>query len=90
MSSSQVWTQGDRVQIHIDEEPGAVLVFLTGQDEIQSVQRVLEQHAAGMEHPEGLKLQIVGIHASMPPEQQLLAFAPALEVCALDASEPEF
>ena len=66
------------MQIHTDEDVGAVLVFLTGQDEIENVQRVLEEQSALMQkQQEGSPgLHVVPLYAAMPPEQQLLAFQP--------------
>jgi HrpA-like RNA helicase len=71
------------VQIHIDEPmvdgAGNVLVFLTGQHEIESVRGALEERAAKLRqaHPRGCGVDICAIYAAMPSEQQLRAFAPA-------------
>lgn len=70
------------LQVHFDEGDGSVLVFLTGQDEIDNIASVLEEqsaHAKHLKHPRGLGLHVVSIYAAMPPEQQLLAFAAPLE-----------
>jgi HrpA-like RNA helicase len=31
-------------QIHVDEPPGDILVFLTGQEEIEAVEKMLNEH----------------------------------------------
>ena len=71
------------MQIHIDEPvtegAGNVLVFLTGQHEIESVRGALEERATKLRqaHPSGCGVDICAIYAAMPSEQQLRAFAPA-------------
>ncbi len=60
--------------MHCDEPPGDVLVFLTGQDEIESLEKLLSDRAAGLATSEaaaGLRLVPVPIYASLPPEQQM-------------------
>ncbi len=37
-------------QVHEDEGPGDILVFLTGQDEIESCERLLKERVAGAAH----------------------------------------
>ncbi|XP_031492999.1 pre-mRNA-splicing factor ATP-dependent RNA helicase DEAH10-like isoform X1 [Nymphaea colorata] len=63
-------------QIHLEEDSGDILVFLTGQEEIESVERlVLDrcQHLA----EDSKKIFTVPIYAVLPSEQQILAFKPA-------------
>ena len=58
----------------MDEDTGDILVFLTGQDEIESMERLLRDRAAGLPPSRrggGLSLMVVAIYASMPPEQQM-------------------
>ena len=57
----------------MEEAAGDVLVFLTGQDEIESMERLLRDRAAGLPPSKlcGLRLTVVPIYASMPPEQQM-------------------
>lgn len=63
-------------QIHQEEPPGDILVFLTGQEDIESLTRLLQERAAGL--PAGSPpLAITPIYAALPPEQQLKAFRPA-------------
>ncbi|XP_031499908.1 pre-mRNA-splicing factor ATP-dependent RNA helicase DEAH10-like isoform X2 [Nymphaea colorata] len=63
-------------QIHLEEDSGDILVFLTGQEEIESVERlVLDrcQHLAD----DSKKIFTVPIYSALPSEQQMQAFKPA-------------
>ncbi|KAH0878518.1 hypothetical protein HID58_065912 [Brassica napus] len=63
-------------RIHVEEKPGDILVFLTGQDEIESVERLVKER---LEHlPEDKrKLLPLAIFSALPSEQQMQVFAPA-------------
>ena len=80
------------LQIHHEEGPGDILVFLTGQDEIESMQKMIEDASlnlkkkslAGLASDQGAPkrerpeaLSVVSIYASMPPEQQMRVFESA-------------
>ena len=71
------------VQIHLDEPltdgAGNVLVFLTGQSEIESVRAALDERATNLRlaHPNGAQILVCAIYAAMPSEQQLEAFKPS-------------
>ncbi|KAF8399610.1 hypothetical protein HHK36_015479 [Tetracentron sinense] len=63
-------------QIHLEEGPGDILVFLTGQEEIESVERLVQERAQQI--PEGSqKILTVPIFSSLPSEQQMQVFRPA-------------
>lgn len=63
-------------QVHLDEAPGDILVFLTGQEEIESVERLVQERL--LQLPEASrKLVTVPIFSSLPSEQQMRVFAPA-------------
>ncbi|XP_027360801.1 pre-mRNA-splicing factor ATP-dependent RNA helicase DEAH10 isoform X2 [Abrus precatorius] len=63
-------------QIHLEEGPGDILVFLTGQEEIESVERLINERLTQL--PQGNQmLLVVPIFAALPSEQQMRAFAPA-------------
>ncbi|KAF7809030.1 Pre-mRNA-splicing factor ATP-dependent RNA helicase DEAH10 [Senna tora] len=63
-------------QIHLEEGPGDMLVFLTGQEEIESIERLITERLKQL--PEGnQKLLVVPIFAALPSEQQMRVFAPA-------------
>lgn len=60
-------------QINEEEPEGDVLVFLTGQEEIESLGRLLRSRSQHV--PEGKpKLNVVLLFAAMPPEEQMRVF----------------
>ena len=64
------------LQVHAEEPAGDVLVFLTGQEEIDAMARLLGERAAVL--PEGsAPLVIAPLYAALPPEQQMTVFEPA-------------
>ncbi|KAK4841951.1 hypothetical protein QYF36_013139 [Acer negundo] len=63
-------------QIHLEEGPGDILVFLTGQEEIESVERLVQERLQQLPEPIR-KLITVPIFSSLPSEQQMRVFAPA-------------
>ncbi|XP_057531100.1 pre-mRNA-splicing factor ATP-dependent RNA helicase DEAH10 isoform X2 [Amaranthus tricolor] len=63
-------------QIHLEEAPGDILVFLTGQEEIESVEGLVRDKLPQL--PEvNRNIVTVSIYASLPSEQQMKAFMPA-------------
>ncbi|KAK9092472.1 hypothetical protein Syun_027383 [Stephania yunnanensis] len=63
-------------QTHVEEGPGDILVFLTGQEEIESVERLIEERF--LQVPKGdLKILVVPIFSSLPSEKQIEVFKPA-------------
>ncbi|KAL6573530.1 Pre-mRNA-splicing factor ATP-dependent RNA helicase DEAH10 [Orobanche hederae] len=63
-------------QIHLEEEPGDILVFLTGQEEIESIERLVQERLPKLPETKR-KLSIIPIFASLPSEKQMKVFAPA-------------
>ncbi len=63
------------LQIHFDEKPGDILVFLTGQEEIESLMALLQSRVKRFP-PETQSLLITPIFAALPPDQQMQVFAP--------------
>ncbi|KAG5068246.1 hypothetical protein JHK85_000623 [Glycine max] len=63
-------------QIHLEEGPGDILVFLTGQEEIESVERLISEKLPQLPQ-ESQKLLVVPIFAALPSEQQMRVFAPS-------------
>ncbi|TPX74038.1 hypothetical protein CcCBS67573_g04688 [Chytriomyces confervae] len=63
-------------QIHVDEDPGDILVFLTGQEEIETVEKLLKEHMHELP-PNASQLLICPLFASQPAAQQQKVFAPA-------------
>ncbi|KAG0469553.1 hypothetical protein HPP92_016253 [Vanilla planifolia] len=63
-------------QIHLDEGPGDILAFLTGQEEIESVDRLVHERLKQL--PEGNRnILTIPMYSSLPSEQQLNVFRPA-------------
>ncbi|KAK0386054.1 hypothetical protein NLU13_5891 [Sarocladium strictum] len=64
------------MQIHITEEPGDILVFLTGQDEIDTAWEILNERmkALGPSVPE---LHVLRMYAGLSTEEQNRVFDPA-------------
>lgn len=63
------------LQIHVSQPPGDVLVFLTGQEEIETCQELLTERVRrlGSKVPE---LLVLPIYANLPSEMQARIFAP--------------
>ncbi|KAI3499236.1 hypothetical protein L1887_35029 [Cichorium endivia] len=63
-------------QIHLEEGPGDILVFLSGQEEIESIEGLVRENLKKI--PESKqKLLILPLFSSLPSEKQLKAFTPA-------------
>ncbi|KAL4517246.1 hypothetical protein Ndes2437B_g06850 [Nannochloris sp. 'desiccata'] len=69
------------LQVHCDESSGDILVFLTGQDEIEAAERLLREKAAALPDLDSNKtcpeLLVVPMYAALPPEAQMKAFTQA-------------
>lgn len=64
------------LQIHFEEGPGDILVFLTGREDIEALEKMLNEKS--LLFPEkAMKLIVCPIFAALPPEEQVKAFAPA-------------
>lgn len=66
------------LQIHVTEAPGDILVFLTGQEEIETVEEILKHRTRGL----GTKIAeliICPIYANLPTELQAKIFEPTPE-----------
>ncbi|CAM8953516.1 unnamed protein product [Rhodiola kirilowii] len=64
------------IQIHLKEEAGDILVFLTGQEEIESVERFIREKLQQLPE-DNRKLLPIPIYASLPYEKQMQVFKPA-------------
>ncbi|KAI3804075.1 hypothetical protein L1987_32245 [Smallanthus sonchifolius] len=63
-------------QIHLEEGPGDILVFLSGQEEIESIEGLVRENLKKL--PEAnQKLLIFPLFSSLPSEKQLKVFTPA-------------
>ncbi|PFH38484.1 ATP-dependent RNA helicase [Besnoitia besnoiti] len=63
------------IQIHISEPPGDMLIFLTGEEEIEQTKRELEKLA--QRHSDAGELMVVPLYSSLPPAMQQRIFEPA-------------
>ncbi|KAE8996880.1 putative pre-mRNA-splicing factor ATP-dependent RNA helicase [Phytophthora rubi] len=70
------------VQIHICEEEGDVLLFLTGQEEIENACRQIRAEADGLDSSKYGPLDVYPLYSSLTPQQQQLIFK--------DAPKPRF
>lgn len=62
-------------QIHLEEGPGDILVFLTGQEEIESIERLIQERLPKLPDSKR-KLLVIPIFASLPSEKQMKVFMP--------------
>lgn len=60
----------------MEEKLGDILVFLTGQDEIESVERLVQERLQHLPE-DNRKLLPLTIFSALPSEQQMRVFAPA-------------
>lgn len=59
------------LQIHVSQPPGDVLIFLTGQEEIEAAEELLKQRTRGLGSKIG-ELIIAPIYANLPSDLQVL------------------
>lgn len=63
------------LQIHVTQPPGDVLIFLTGQEEIEAAEELLKQRTRGVGSKIG-ELIIAPIYANLPSDMQAKIFEP--------------
>ncbi|GMN49177.1 hypothetical protein TIFTF001_018349 [Ficus carica] len=73
------------LDIHVREPEGDVLIFMTGQDDIQKLVSKLEDRIRSLEEGSCMDAIILPLHGSLPPEMQasalvLIGFSSFLEV----------
>ena len=73
------------LMIHTREPPGDVLIFLTGQEEIEAAEELLKQRTRGMGSKIG-ELIIAPIYANLPSDLQVGAHAWRRHECWVSAS----
>ncbi|XXG45040.1 hypothetical protein AAC387_Pa02g0231 [Persea americana] len=69
------------LDIHIREPPGDVLIFMTGQDDIEKMVSKLEEKVLSLEEGSCMDAIILPLHGSLPPEMQVRVFSPAPPNC---------
>ena len=67
------------MQIHIDEGPGDVLLFLTGEEEIEQACAEIRFEAKKLSDDVAGPISVIPLYSSLPPQQQNRIFddAPA-------------
>lgn len=68
------------LQIHLSKPPGDVLIFLTGQEEVETVRRLLAEKLTHLP-ASAPGLVVRALYAALPAHEQLKAFEPAPEGC---------
>ncbi|CAN6667241.1 pre-mRNA-splicing factor ATP-dependent RNA helicase Prp16p [Trichomonascus vanleenenianus] len=63
------------LQIHVQSGPGDILVFMTGQEDIETTCEVIEERLALLDKPE--PLMVLPIYSQMPADLQAKIFDPA-------------
>jgi len=63
-------------QIHLCEDPGDILLFLTGEQEIEDACKRLREQSKSMGDEVG-ELKVLPLYSSLPPTKQQLIFEPA-------------
>lgn len=64
------------MQIHLTEPPGDILLFLTGQEEIDTACEILYERVKSL-GPEAPELLILPVYSALPSEMQSKIFEPA-------------
>eukprot|EP00923_Selenidium_pygospionis_P024373 GHVN01042270.1.p1 GENE.GHVN01042270.1~~GHVN01042270.1.p1 ORF type:complete len:1135 (+),score=156.61 GHVN01042270.1:80-3484(+) len=69
------------LQIHLDAPPGDILVFLTGQEEIDTACQTLHGRMQALESMHPPPLIILPVYSALPSEMQTMIFDPAEPGC---------
>lgn len=69
------------LDIHVRELPGDVLIFMTGQDDIDKMVSKLEERIQNLEEGSCMDAIVLPLHGSLPPEMQVRVFSPAPPNC---------
>lgn len=64
------------LSIHQYQEPGDILVFLTGQEEIETLVTMLKEKSNDPKYRNVLKLKVLPMYAGLPFDKQLQVFEP--------------
>lgn len=65
------------LKINTSKNSGDILVFLTGQEEVEKVSKLLQEHANMIDDAEKTeKLQILPLYGQLPHYEQLKVFKP--------------
>ncbi|KAL4192929.1 hypothetical protein AMTRI_Chr06g196760 [Amborella trichopoda] len=79
------------IDIHVKEPPGDVLLFMTGQEDIEKTVSKLEERIRSLEEGSCMGAIILPLHGSLPPEMQCYRLYPSSMYYGelLEATVPE-
>lgn len=69
------------LDIHTRQPPGDILIFMTGQDDIDKMVSKLEERIQSLEEGSCMDALVHPLHGSLPPEMQVRVFSPAPPNC---------
>lgn len=69
------------IDIHTREPEGDILIFLTGQDDIEKLVLKLEDRIQSLEEGSCMDAIVLPLHGSLPPEMQVRVFTPPPSNC---------
>ncbi|XP_058194866.1 probable pre-mRNA-splicing factor ATP-dependent RNA helicase DEAH4 [Rhododendron vialii] len=69
------------IEIHVREPEGDILIFMTGQDDIEKLVKKLEERVQSLEEGSCMDAVILPLHGSLPPELQVRVFSPPPPNC---------
>lgn len=69
------------IDIHVREPEGDVLIFMTGQDDIEKLVSKLEDKVQSLDEGSCMDAVILPLHGSLPPEMQVRVFSPPPPNC---------
>lgn len=65
------------LEIHFNQPEGDILLFLTGEEEIESTCDRLRTEIESQQHENGMSAYVLPLYASLPPNEQAKVFRPA-------------
>ncbi|CAH8349750.1 unnamed protein product [Eruca vesicaria subsp. sativa] len=69
------------IDIHVREPEGDILIFMTGQDDIEKLVSKLEERVRSLAEGSCMDAIIYPLHGSLPPEMQVRVFSPPPPNC---------
>ncbi|KAJ9169364.1 hypothetical protein P3X46_017567 [Hevea brasiliensis] len=69
------------IDIHTRQPEGDILIFLTGQDDIEKLVSKLEDRVQSLEEGSCMDAIVLPLHGSLPPEMQVRVFTPPPPNC---------
>lgn len=69
------------IDIHTQEPEGDILIFMTGQDDIEKLVSKLEERIQSLEEGSCMDAIVLPLHGSLPPEMQVRVFNPPPPNC---------